>query len=122
MAQAQALWITAFLIDRLESLSKIDEAFVEKIKDETAVTTAYERLRHPPEAGGYGDKHGDMALESLPYVDLLLRDLGLVWRRKEGLLAWLKDIFEPYAQKDYVGLVNEWLSLVKDHRTQLEAD
>ena len=70
------------------------------------------RLRHPPEASGYGDKFGDMAFESLNYIDVLLRDLGLDCARKRGgLLGWWKDVFVSYGQGDYVGLVREWIGL-----------
>ena len=74
------------------------------------------RLRHPPEASGYGDKFGDMAFESLNYIDMLLRDLGLECARKRGWSGWLKDVFVPYGQGDYVGLVREWIGLERLRR------
>ena len=109
VAQLQALWITAFLDGRLDSLTNVNEQTMEAVRSSTASMTAYVRLRHPPEAGGFGDRVADMAFESLPYMDLLLRDLGLNWMRKKGWLSWVRDMFEPYDQSDYIGVVQEWL-------------
>ena len=109
VGQLQALWITAFLDGQLDSLTDVNEKSMEAISSSTASMAAYMRLRHPPETGGFGDRFGDMAFESLPYIDLLLRDLGLEWTRKKGVFAWLRNVVEPYGQSDYVGLVQEWL-------------
>jgi len=53
-----------------------------------------------------------MALDSLPYVDLLLKDLGLSRHRKGGW-GW-RELFVPYDQGDYRGLVAEWIKNIKD--------
>ena len=53
-----------------------------------------------------------MAFDSLPFVDLLLTDLGLSSHRKGG--GWWGDWFVPYDQSDYRGLVAEWIEKVKD--------
>ena len=112
IAQAQALWLTSYFSHPLTNLPQIPSP--------SALTTSvskdmtYLTLRHPPEAGGYGDKFADMAFESLNYVDLLLRDLGMEYaRKKAGLWGWLgvRDVFEPYDQQDYRGLVEEWMAL-----------
>ena len=109
VGQLQALWITAFLDGKLDSLTSVNEKSMNAVSSSTASMAAYMRLRHPPETGGFGDRFGDMAFESLPYIDLLLRDLGMEWTRKKGWFAWLREVFEPYHQSDYIGLVQEWL-------------
>ena len=63
-----------------------------------------------------------MAFDAIPYVDMLLRDLGLDWRRKvkvenaketgfagwRAVKAWWREVFWPYGPGDYIGLVDEW--------------
>jgi hypothetical protein len=53
-----------------------------------------------------------MAFDSLPYVDLLLTDLGLSRHRKGGW-GW-RELFVPYDQSDYRGLVAEWIKNIRD--------
>ncbi|OGM41995.1 flavin-binding monooxygenase-like protein [Aspergillus bombycis] len=55
--------------------------------------------------GGFGKRNPDFVFDAVPYVDLLLRDLGLDYTRKEGGLKWLV----PYGVEDYRGLVEEWV-------------
>ena len=52
-----------------------------------------------------------MAFDSLPYVDLLLTDLGLSCHRKGGW-GW-RELFVPYDQGDYRGLVAEWIKNIQ---------
>ena len=48
----------------------------------------------------------DFVFDALPYMDLLLRDLGLKVNRKAG---WFTDMTEAYSPRDFVGLVDEWV-------------
>lgn len=104
LAQAQALWITAFFKDRLPQLqdSNIDQ---ERIIHDTVLHSEYQALRRPRAMGGAGEKFPDLVFDSIPYVDLLLGDLGLETRRKGG---GLRDWLVPYTVGDYRGLVQEW--------------
>lgn len=106
VAQAQALWITAYLTGQIPHLSssKCDYTAIEW---ETTLHSQFGKWRHPAAAGGYGERFPDMAFNSLPYVDLLLRDLGVVTHRKGGK-GW-REWFVPYEQGDYRGLVQEWM-------------
>ncbi|KAI1336500.1 hypothetical protein F5Y15DRAFT_200786 [Xylariaceae sp. FL0016] len=104
LAQAQALWITAFLQNRLASPPKTSQA----VTYDTIRHSEYERIRRPSEAGGHGAKAPDLVFDSLPYLDVLLEDLGLSARRKA---SWLGDLFQPHTLGDYRGLVKEWLHL-----------
>lgn len=103
LAQAQALWITAFFHGRLPGTAT---AGVETMQRETLMWSEYERIRRPREAGGCGVKFPDLVFDSLPYLDVLLGDLGLVTRRKT---SWVREILQPYTLSDYRGLVGEWL-------------
>ncbi|KAI0133786.1 hypothetical protein BJ170DRAFT_690147 [Xylariales sp. AK1849] len=100
LAQVQALWITAFFQDKIGSLEIKDVAY------ETLIHSQYERIRRPQEAGGSGERFPDLVFDSLPYVDMLLEDLGINTRRKN---SWFEDLFQSYTLSDYRGLVKEWL-------------
>ena len=46
--------------------------------------------------------------DSLCYLDLLLKDLGLnIWRKKNRF--W--ELFQPYNTKNCEGLVTEWMQM-----------
>lgn len=98
-AQLQALWITAYLTGHL--------TIPEDITYETILHNRFGKWRYP---AGFGDKFPDFVFDGLPYVDLMLGDLGLRKWRKGGAL---KEMFEPYGPEDYKGLVEEWLEVKK---------
>lgn len=104
VAQAQALWITAFFQDKVKHLMPSDINF-EAVEYDSIVEGIYGKLRRPRECGGAAGKHGDLVFDSLPYVDTLLRELGLLPRRKKN---WWKELFEVYLPRDYRGIVEEW--------------
>lgn len=47
----------------------------------------------------------DFVFDAVPYMDLMMRDLGLQANRK---LGW-KDVWQPYGPADYRGCVDEWV-------------
>ncbi|KAI0435131.1 FAD/NAD(P)-binding domain-containing protein [Xylaria sp. FL1042] len=102
VAQAQALWVTAFFENRLR-----EELDPETVSLSTTLHTEYERLRRPRESGGSGTSFPDLVFDSIPYTDLLLEDLGLRTMRKRGLWA---NIAQPHLPADYRGLLLEWLA------------
>ncbi|RAL11863.1 flavin-binding monooxygenase-like protein [Aspergillus homomorphus CBS 101889] len=115
VAQTQALWVTAWMSNKLavKSAEKCpDHARALLLKHqpdadpdlvwETTLHTQFGVHRYP---GGFGRRNPDFVFDALPYIDLLLRDLGLDYRRKGGRLRWL----EPYGVEDYCGLVEEWM-------------
>lgn len=108
VAQAQALWITAFFDGKLP---RLDTTFLQEpdyglIQCETFLHTEYQRLRRPKGTGGMGDRCPDLVFDSLPYVDLLLSDMGIQYHRKS---TWYREITESYRVADFKGLVQEWL-------------
>ncbi|KAK4153328.1 hypothetical protein C8A00DRAFT_43752 [Chaetomidium leptoderma] len=103
VAQCQALWITAFFQDRLPSLRSLDP---ETARYETFWHTEYERLRRPRQSGGSGARFPDLVFDSIPYVDMLLEDLGMRTLRKKTLWG---NVFEPHTPRDYRGLTQEWI-------------
>ena len=104
VAQAQALWITAFFQDKVKHLSPCNIDF-EAVNYNTILDSVYEKLRRPKESGGAAGKYPDLVFDSLPYVDTLLTDLGLPHNRKSN---WWKEIFEVYLPRDYRGITEEW--------------
>ncbi|OAA64023.1 Flavin monooxygenase-like protein [Cordyceps fumosorosea ARSEF 2679] len=97
-ATAQGHWIAAFLSGRLDRLASTPD----EISDEIMLHTQWGRWRYPC---GYGASLPDFVFEGLPYVDMLLRDLGLENNRKKG---WFAEMTTPYLPKDFKGLVEEW--------------
>lgn len=147
LAQTQALWITAYLSNRLDltsrehcpptitsllspsssssssssptgsssSISLLKPTLKTTTKNnnnnnidpdliwETALHTQQCIWRYP---GGFGKRNPDFVFDFLPYLDMLLCDLGLSSHRKSGLWA---NCFQSYSAKDYKGIVHEWM-------------
>ena len=118
IAQAQSLWISAYFGGQLTPTSTercppaIRAASDSKSEDDADLDLAWEttlhsefgKYRYP---GGFGKRNPDFVFDAIPYVDLMLRDLGLSTERKSGFLA---RAFQPYGTEDYKGLVDEWKS------------
>lgn len=103
LATVQALWICAFFDGKL----KREPPAQDELAKEVMLHTQFARWRYP--AGRYGLEVPDLAFDSLPYVDLLLKDLGLrSWRKR----SWVRELVEAYSPRDYAGLVDEWLEVV----------
>ncbi|KAL1966821.1 hypothetical protein VTN77DRAFT_3786 [Rasamsonia byssochlamydoides] len=113
IAQTQALWATAYFDDKLEVKPTVsrpagkdkadtDASSESDLEWETALHSEFGKWRYP---GGFGRQNPDFVFDAIPYVDLLLRDLGLRTHRKGSLLA---EMFHPYGPEDYRGIVDEW--------------
>lgn len=97
-ASLQALWITAYLSSSLSrTASSIAQA-----KQQAVLHARFGRWRYPC---GYGGRFPDFVFDAVPYLDMLLKDLGLEHKRKGSCL---KEIFHAYGPEDYQGLVEEW--------------
>ncbi len=97
-ASTQGLWITAFFDGRLEreALSQ------EEITREIMLHTQWGKWRYPC---GYGASFPDFVFEGVPYVDMLLRDVGVENRRKG---SFVREVFEAYTPEDYDGVLEEY--------------
>ncbi|KAF2491351.1 dimethylaniline monooxygenase (N-oxide forming) [Lophium mytilinum] len=97
-AQTQALWISAYFDTKLARLpaSTRDARWV------TMLHSRFVKWRYPC---GYGARVPDFVFDAMPYVDMLLGDLGLNKHRKSSSTA---EMFDPYGPEDYKDLVNEW--------------
>jgi cation diffusion facilitator CzcD-associated flavoprotein CzcO len=97
-ATVQGHWIAAYLANGLDRMPSSRQ----EITDEIMLHTQWGRWRYPC---GYGASLPDFVFEGVPYMDMLLRDLGLSNRRKGG---WFKELTSPYLPRDFRGLVEEW--------------
>jgi cation diffusion facilitator CzcD-associated flavoprotein CzcO len=97
-ASLQALWITAYLSS---SLSRTVPS-TELAEEEAILHSRFGRWRYPC---GYGGRFPDFVFDAVPYLDMLLRDLGLEYKRKGD---WLKETFHAYGPEDYGNVVEEW--------------
>jgi cation diffusion facilitator CzcD-associated flavoprotein CzcO len=102
-ASVQGLWITAFFDGKLARSPKNEAAVLKEVM----LHTQFEKWRYPY---GYGAHLPDFAFDSLPYVDLLVNDLGLRCHRKGSQLQELAEAYKPW---DYKGLVEEWVAVGK---------
>lgn len=109
VAQAQALWITAFFDGKIPGLVTAagHEPDYATIRREAFYHTEYQRVRRPRGTGGMGDRCPDLVFDSLPYVDLLLSDIGVRSHRKP---SWYREVTEAYRLSDFTGIVQEWLT------------
>ncbi|CAK7203042.1 hypothetical protein SEUCBS139899_005771 [Sporothrix eucalyptigena] len=99
-AATQGLWITAYLGGKLARRAASEQ----EITHEVMLHTQWGKWRFPC---GYGASLPDFVFESIPYVDLLLRDCGIHPRRKTGLLA---NLTSPHLPSDYRGVADEWMA------------
>lgn len=97
-ASVQGLWITAFLDNKLDRAPANDAA----VTKEVMLHTQFGRWRYPC---GYGASLPDFAFDSLPYIDLLLNDLGVSPHRKASSII---EMVEPYKPGDYAAVTQEW--------------
>jgi hypothetical protein len=114
MAEVQALWIAAYFggvqlgdiaaasVDCVAKDGERNAAAMARIRRDTLLHTRFGRWRYP---AGYGRRYPDFVFDAMPYLDLLLRELGLRRWRKKGMLA---ELLEPYGPEDYRNLVAEF--------------
>jgi hypothetical protein len=104
VAQVQALWITAFFENQIPGL-RPKEFQQNEIELDTAAHVEYQKLRRPRASGGHGTGFPDLVFDSLPYIDILMQDLGMKTRRKSGIFD---ELFTPYQLRNYQNLVRDW--------------
>ncbi|KAL3428750.1 hypothetical protein BDV09DRAFT_190693 [Aspergillus tetrazonus] len=100
VTEVQALWALVYLNHGNEL--HYDYHDKESLLRETALHTEFCALRSPAD---HGARNADFVFEVLPYLDMLLLDLGLRTARKG---SWWKNLFVPHQPRDYAGLVEEW--------------
>jgi hypothetical protein len=107
IAQTQALWITAFLDHQIPALTCPSGIVPERVLYETVLHTQFGKWRY---SRGFGARFPELWFDCLPYVDLLLKDIGVQNERKK---TWWAERFTPYMPADYLGIVDEY-KMLKD--------
>jgi hypothetical protein len=64
-------------------------------------------------AMSYGRTLPDVVFDSLPYFDMLLKDIGMQGKRKGGLFG-VRECFKSYGPEDYKGLIGDVEGRMKD--------
>ena len=107
-----SLWAYAYLYDAL----KVQPGTDADVMYEATLWSRFGKWRCPM---GWQGKLADFFHDSMPYYDLMLRDLGLKsWRKGWGLLG---EVFGPwYEVKDYRGVVDEWIATRQAHTPEGE--
>lgn len=105
ITQAQALWIAAYFYHPTY-LSLPQETT--EVQWSTALHTQYCKWRYG--VGGHGNRRPDFVFDAMPYIDLLLKDLGMRTKRKD---TKLKEWVEAYGVEDYRGLVEEFAEMME---------
>ncbi|EWZ80082.1 hypothetical protein FOWG_15940 [Fusarium oxysporum f. sp. lycopersici MN25] len=95
IAETQALWAYAYLNGMID-MNK------DKVYHETALSSCYGRLRYPC---GFSAWYPEFVYDTVPYADMLLRDLGVRSRRKR---IATQEVFSGYTIQDYKGINREW--------------
>ncbi|KAK6850474.1 hypothetical protein PG987_000108 [Apiospora arundinis] len=103
IAHLQSLWINAYFHDKLPAqvlppLSPCTSAEeqeeskgLDELRYETVLHARFGKWRYP---AGHGAQFPDFVFDALPYMDLLVGDLGLRVHRKAW---WLAEVTEPVA-------------------------
>ena len=104
IAQTQALWTTAFFDNQIPELERGFKANSDRILYETVLHTQFGKWRY---SKGFGARFPELWFDCLPYVDLLLKDVGVPNRRKT---SWWAECFTPYMPADYVGIVDDYMA------------
>ncbi|KAF5688209.1 dimethylaniline monooxygenase [Fusarium denticulatum] len=103
VSHVQSLWMNAFFDDMIPSLPRNPSPeFVSRFQHEAVLHSRFGKWRYP---SGFGHSFPDFVFDAVPYLDLLLKDLGLPIYRKNGVFAEMTD---PYGPEDYTTVVDEW--------------
>ncbi|KAK8102245.1 hypothetical protein PG984_015391 [Apiospora sp. TS-2023a] len=113
IAHLQSLWIYAYFQDKLPLNASLESQnqeagtnkTTESVQYETVLHSRFGKWRYP---AGHGAQFPDFVFDAVPYLDLLLGDLGVRSHRKSG---WLAEITEPYGPQDYRDVVGEWAKM-----------
>ena len=108
-AHLEGLWISAFFDGKLardpsDAVAEGGKGAVtlEKLQYDTVLHNRMGKWRYPFD---HGAKHPDFVFDAVPFLDLMIADLGLKVHRKS---SWMKEILEPYGVEDYRDVVDEW--------------
>jgi hypothetical protein len=99
-AHIQGLWSAAYMTGRLTRDPGASPAA--ELLYETALHNRFGRWRYPVD---WGMRAPSFIFDAVPYLDMLLQDLGLQSHRKGGRWA---EMWSPYKPGDYRTVNEEW--------------
>jgi len=99
VSEVQALWGVAFLLGLYNPPS------LSEMELEIAEWNAWSRKRYVCQ----GKKHAYAIYDFLPYIDVLLKDLGVNPKRKQN---WFADLFTPAYPREYRGILSEFKQIM----------
>jgi len=99
VSEVQALWGVAFLLGLHNPPSQSE------MELEVAEWNAWSRKRYVSQ----GKKHAYAIFDFLPYVDVMLKDIGVNPRRKQN---WFKNLFMPAYPREYRGMQEEFRQIL----------
>ncbi|KAK1496289.1 hypothetical protein CTAM01_08476 [Colletotrichum tamarilloi] len=105
-AHVQGLWISAYfsgLLARDPAKAVGDDTAMQKLQYNTILMNRFGNWRYPTDWGS--NKCPSFVFDAVPYLDLLLSDLGLAHYRKRGFMA---EWYSPYGPEDYSDINEEW--------------
>jgi hypothetical protein len=102
-AHVQGLWVGAYFARQLVSDFDLD-GDGDAVQREAVLHNRFGRWRYPVDWGS-GGRGPSFIFDAVPYLDLLMGDLGLEKRRKGGVV---EEWFSPYGAEDYRGVNEEW--------------
>ncbi|OJI96140.1 hypothetical protein ASPVEDRAFT_35483 [Aspergillus versicolor CBS 583.65] len=114
VAEVQALWALVYL-NHAPELTRHHPQDKKSALREATLHSEFVALRSPT---NHGSRNADFVFEVLPYLDMLLRDLGLRTARKG---SWWRNLFVPHQPGDYAGLVEEWKGRVSSLGRKIKA-
>ncbi|KAH7199004.1 uncharacterized protein B0J16DRAFT_331473 [Fusarium flagelliforme] len=100
-AHIQGLWISAFFDGTLardpsSAVTAGDKGMtLDEVHRQTVLHNRFGKWRYPNDAGA---RVPDFIFEAVPFMDMMMADLGLAVHRKQG---WFKEMTEPYGPEDY---------------------
>ncbi|SPQ27073.1 fee1d58e-21ec-4d75-a55d-3a4d30cd2ab5 [Thermothielavioides terrestris] len=110
-AHLQGLWVGAYFAGRLAATAlppagappEGADVDLDALRRETVLHNRFGRWRYPVDWGT--GRAPSFIFDAVPYMDLLLRDLGLDPHRKKGAFA---EMFSPYGPEDYRDVNKDW--------------
>ncbi|GAB1319306.1 Indole-3-pyruvate monooxygenase YUCCA2 [Madurella fahalii] len=114
-AHVQSIWINAYFNDQLsarvlpplrprpaEAVPAAEAKTVDDVHYEAVLHARFNKWRYP---AGHGSQFPDFVFDAVPYLDMLVGDLGLKVHRKKW---WLAELTDPYGPEDYKDLLEEF--------------
>jgi len=85
------------------------EPTLEEVQYQTVLHNRFGKWRY---SGDHAAMYPSFVFEAVPYLDMLLKDLGLENHRKKG---WWREMTEAYTVEDYKGVNGEWQRRLLGH-------